>query len=60
LLKFEKDGSIVVSDLEIYAKHLKNLGEGFMVLFEDLQRIRLPDWIITLFYFNVQNPDIDS
>jgi len=29
LLKLQKDGSIVDSDLEIYAKHLKNLSEDF-------------------------------
>jgi len=29
LLKLAKDGSIVDSDLEIYAKHLKNLSEDF-------------------------------
>jgi len=60
LLEFEKDGSIVGSDLEIYAKHLKNLGEDFKVLFKDLQRMRVPDWIVTLFDFNVQNADINS
>jgi len=30
------------------------------VLFADLQRMRVPDWIVTLFYFNVQNTDINS
>jgi len=29
LLKLEKYGSIVDSNLEIYAKHLKNLSEDF-------------------------------
>jgi len=32
----------------------------FKVLFEDLQRMRVPDWIVTLFDFNVQNVDINS
>jgi len=60
LLKLEKDGSIVDSDLEIYAKYLKILSEDFKVLFEDLQRMRVPEWIVTLFDFNVQNADINS
>jgi len=30
------------------------------VLIEDLQRMRVPDWIVTLFDFNVQNADINS
>ena len=30
------------------------------VLFEDLQRMHVPDWIVTLFDFNVQNADINS
>jgi len=30
------------------------------VLFEDLQRMRVPDWILTIFDFNVQNVDINS
>ena len=60
MLKLEKDGRIVDSDLEIYAKHLKNLSEDFKVLFEDPQRMRVPDWIVTLFDFNVQNADINS
>jgi len=30
------------------------------VLFEDLQRMRVLDWIVTLFHFNVQNADINS
>ena len=30
------------------------------VLFVDLQRMRVPDWIVTLFDFNVQNTDINS
>jgi len=30
------------------------------VLFEDLQRMRVPDWIVTLFDFNMQNPDFTS
>jgi len=59
-LELEKDGSIVDSDLEIYAKHLKNLSEDFKVLFKDLQRMRASDWIVTLFDFNVQNADINS
>jgi len=29
LLQLEKDGSIVDRDLEIYAKHLRNLNEDF-------------------------------
>ena len=60
LLKLEKDESIVDSDLEIYAKHLKNLSEDFKVLFEGLQRMRVPGWIVTLFDFNVRNADINS
>jgi len=60
LLKLEKDGSIFDSDLEIYAKHLKIYMKTLKVLFEDLQRMRVPDWIFTLFDFNVQNPDINS
>jgi len=60
LLELEKDGSIVDSDLEIYPKHLKNLSEDFKVLFKDLQRMRVPDWIVTLFDLNVQNVDIMS
>jgi len=54
-----KDGSIVDSDLEIYAKHLKNLSEDFKVLSKDLQRMRVRDWIVTLFDL-VQNADINS
>jgi len=30
------------------------------VHFEDLQRMRMPDWIVPLFDFNVQNADINS
>ena len=30
------------------------------VCFEELQRIRVPDWIATQFDFNVQNADINS
>jgi len=60
LLELEKDGNIVDSDLEIYAKHLKNLSEDFKALFKDLQRMRVPDWIVTLFDFYVQNADINS
>jgi len=30
------------------------------LLIEDLQRMRVPDWIVTLFGFNVQNTDINS
>jgi len=30
------------------------------VLFQDLQGMRVPDWIVTLFDFNVQNTDINS
>ena len=30
------------------------------VRFEDLQRMRVPDFIVTLFDFNVQNADINS
>jgi len=60
LLESEKDGNIVDSDLEIYVKHLKNLSEDFEVLFKDLQWMRVPDWIVTLFDFNVQNADINS
>ena len=56
----KKDGSIVDSDLEIYAKHLKNLSKDFEVLFKDLQRMRVPDWIVTLFDFNVQYADVNS
>jgi len=39
------------STLKISVKTLK-------VLFEDLQTMRVPDWIVTLFDFNVQNADI--
>jgi len=46
--------------MEIYAKHLKKLSDDFKVLFEDLQRMGMPDWIVTLFDFNVQNADINS
>jgi len=59
LLKLEKDGSIVDSDLEIYAKHLKNLSEDFKAHFEGLQRMRVSDWIVMLFDCNVQNADIN-
>jgi len=41
------------STLKIEVKTLK-------VLFEDLQRMRVPEWIATLFDFNVQNADISS
>ena len=37
----------------------KNLSEDFKVLFMDLQRMSVPDWIVTLFDF-VQNTDINS
>jgi len=30
------------------------------VLFEDLQRMRVFDWIVTLFDFNAQNADFNS
>jgi len=30
------------------------------VRFEDLQRMRVPDWIVTQFDFNVQNTDINT
>ena len=60
MLKLGKDGSIVDSDLEIYARHLKNLSEDCKVLFEDLQWMRVPVWIVTLFDFNVQNADFKS
>ena len=30
------------------------------VLFEDLQKMSVPDWIVTLFDFNVQNSEINS
>jgi len=30
------------------------------VLFEDLQKMRVPDWIVTLFHCNLQNADINS
>jgi len=52
----------VDSDLEIYAKHL-NLSEDFEGTLwgpTELQRMRLSDWIVTLFHFNVQNADINS
>jgi len=52
--------ALVDIDLELYAKHYKNLSEDFKVLFKDLQRMRVPDWIVTLFDFNVQNADINS
>jgi len=52
--------ALVDIDLELYAKHYKNLSEDFKVLFKDLQRMRVPDWIVTLFDFNVQNADIKS
>ena len=60
MLESEKDGSIADSDLEIYAKHLKNLSKDFEVLFKHLQWMRVPDWIVTLFDFNVRNADINS
>ena len=42
MLELEKDRSIVDSDLEIYAKHLKNSSEDFnTVLFKDLKRMRV-------------------
>ena len=52
--------ALVDIDLELYAKHYKNLSEDFKVLFKDLQRMRVPDWIVTLFDLNVQNVDIMS
>jgi len=58
LFKLKKDGSIFDCDLEIYAKHLKNLREDFKLLFQDLQRMRVPNWIVTLFH--VQCADINS
>jgi len=43
-----------------YAKHLKNLSKDFKAFFKDIQRVLVPDWIVTLFDFNVQNADINS
>jgi len=39
---------------------LQNFSENFKVLFKDLQRMRVPDWVVTLFDFNAQNADINS
>ncbi|XP_066971766.1 SCAN domain-containing protein 3-like [Macrobrachium rosenbergii] len=40
--------------------HLENLIEDFEVCFEDLEKMKLPEWILTPFGVEIRNTDIAS
>ena len=58
--QLKEDESISDCNLEIYIKHLENFKEDFKVYFENLEKIHVPDWIVTLFDLEIENADIES
>ncbi|KAK4325525.1 hypothetical protein Pmani_003873 [Petrolisthes manimaculis] len=50
--------SISDGDLEIYMTHLDNLIEDFKVRFEDLAKMKVPEWILTPIEVEIGNSDI--
>ncbi|XP_076049445.1 zinc finger BED domain-containing protein 5-like [Oratosquilla oratoria] len=47
-------------DLEIYIRHLNNLRKDFNMRFEDLEKMHIPDWIVTPFDVEIENADLES
>lgn len=54
----QESGSLSDVDLEIYTKHLDKLKEDFKRLFEDLEKMHVPDWILRPFDMEMQNADV--
>jgi len=52
--------SISDGELESYITHLENLIEDFKVRFDDLEKMKVPEWILTPFDVEIGNADIDS
>lgn len=50
--------SISDGDLEMYMTHLENLIKDFKVRFEDLEKMIVPEWILTPFDVEIGNADI--
>ncbi|XP_064117686.1 SCAN domain-containing protein 3-like [Macrobrachium nipponense] len=52
--------AILMGDLEMHMNHLENLIEDFNVHFENLEWMKVPDWILTPFDVEIRNADIAS
>ncbi|XP_064098766.1 protein FAM200C-like [Macrobrachium nipponense] len=50
----------LLSHIEIYMTHLENLVEDFEGRFEDLEKVKVPDWILSPFDFEIRNVDVAS